>query len=278
MAEIKFKPKMIGFVCNWCCYGGADLAGVSRFQYPTYIRLVRVMCSGRVDFSHIFTSFMTGEDGVFVGGCHLGDCHYITNGNYDAISLVQLSKVLLEYIGINPQRLRIEWVSAGEGIRFANIMNEFSTQIRELGPLGYSENLSFEEIKSRISEIMKLIPYIKIEKREKLKTRYPDTNLYNNLFTIEEVKELIENAPSYWIDPEKCSACTICAKVCPVDAIEGDKGVKHVIDQSKCIKCGTCYKSCPPKFSAIKKFVREAVPSPPPLKERIIKLNKSVQI
>jgi len=99
---------MIGFVCNWCCYGGADLAGVSRFQYPSYIRLIRVMCSGRVDFSHIFTSFMNVIDGVFVGGCHLGDCHYITNGNYDAISLVQLSKVLLEYIGINPSRLRLE--------------------------------------------------------------------------------------------------------------------------------------------------------------------------
>lgn len=278
MAEMKFKPKMIGFVCNWCCYGGADLAGVSRFQYPPHIRLVRVMCSGRVDFSHIFTSFMTGEDGVFVGGCHLGDCHYITNGNYDAISLVQLSKRLLEHIGINPKRLRIEWVSAGEGIRFANIMNEFSAEICELGPLGYSENMSFEEIRERISEIMKLFSYIKIEKRDKLRTKFSDTKMYENLFTLEEVKELIENAPVYWIDPEKCAACTLCAKVCPVDAIEGRKGVKHVIDQSKCIKCGTCFKSCPPKFSAVKKLIKQPVPEPLPLNERIIKINNSEQM
>ncbi|HPP06882.1 MAG TPA: hydrogenase iron-sulfur subunit, partial [Syntrophorhabdaceae bacterium] len=138
----KFKPKMVGIICNWCCYGGADLAGVSRFQYPTYIRLIRVMCSGRVDLKHIFLAFETGHDAVFVGGCHINDCHYNPEGNYDALSMVSFCKKLLEYIGINPDRLRIEWVSAGEGIRFADIMNEYSKQIEALGPLGHAEGLS----------------------------------------------------------------------------------------------------------------------------------------
>ena len=144
-SEGKFKPKMLGIICNWCCYGGADLCGVSRFQYPTYIRLIRVMCSGRVDLKHILLAFANGVDGMFVGGCHINDCHYNPEGNYDAMSMVSLCKKLLEHIGINPKRLRLEWVSAGEGIRFANIMNEFSREIEHLGPLGKSEGLDADE-------------------------------------------------------------------------------------------------------------------------------------
>ena len=130
-SEGQFKPKMLGIICNWCCYGGADLCGVSRFQYPTYIRLIRVMCSGRVDLKHILLAFANGVDAMFVGGCHINDCHYNPEGNYDAMSMVNLCKKLLEHIGINPKRLRLEWVSAGEGIRFANIMNEFAREIAE---------------------------------------------------------------------------------------------------------------------------------------------------
>ena len=110
-----FKPRILGIICNWCCYGGADLCGVSRFQYPPYIRLIRVMCSARVDLAHILLAFATGQDAMFVGGCHLDDCHYITNGNYDALSVVTIAKKLLEHIGVNPDRLRLEWVSAGAG-------------------------------------------------------------------------------------------------------------------------------------------------------------------
>jgi len=115
----KFEPRILGFLCNWCCYAGADLAGVSRFQYPPNMRVIRLMCSGRVDPAHIFRAFLTGQDAVFIGGCHLNDCHYVTHGNYDALSMVYICKKLLEHIGVNPERLRIEWVSAGEGIRFA---------------------------------------------------------------------------------------------------------------------------------------------------------------
>lgn len=162
---IKFKPRLLGIICNWCCYGGADLAGVSRFQYPPYIKLIRVMCSGRVDMKHIFRAFSQGADGVFIGGCHLNDCHYITNGNFDAASIVQLCKKILEHIGVNPERLRIEWVSAGEGIRFANIMNEFATKMEKLGPLGKGEGLEENALKYKLEEVTKLIPYIKLTKR-----------------------------------------------------------------------------------------------------------------
>lgn len=163
-----FKPRILGIVCNWCCYGGADLCGVSRFQYPPYIRLIRVMCSGRVDMAHILLAFSTGQDAVFIGGCHLGDCHYITNGNYDALSMVTICKKLLEHIGVNPERLRLEWVSAGEGIRFANIMNEFAQEIEALGPLGKSEGIDEHTLKFRLEALTKLVPYIRLVQTKRL--------------------------------------------------------------------------------------------------------------
>ncbi len=277
-SEGKFKPKMLGIICNWCCYGGADLCGVSRFQYPTYIRLIRVMCSGRVDLKHIFLAFANGADAMFVGGCHINDCHYNPEGNYDALSMANLCKKLLEYAGINSKRLRIEWVSAGEGIRFANIMNEFAKEIEELGPLGKSEGIDGAELKSRLEKIAKLIPYIKLEKMKKLALhdiKLANEEYYSNLYTTEEVEKLINEAPSYWIDPDKCQACMSCAKRCPVNAIISVKQQVHIVDQEKCIKCGTCLAACPPKFKAVAKLV--GVPVPPPLpedKRAIVKKNK----
>ena len=267
---VEYKPKILGMVCNWCCYGGADLCGVSRFQYPTYIRLIRVMCSGRVDLKHIILAFLTGQDAVFVGGCHINDCHYNPEGNYDALSMVSFCRLLLEHIGINPKRLRLEWVSAGEGIRFANIMSEFGKEIEELGPLGVSEGVEPDELKSRLEEIQKLIPYIKLVKKEKLATHNPNPEAYTNLFTMEEVEALIREAPSYYIDPAKCQACGICARRCPMDAIDGGKNLVHIIAQEKCIKCGTCFEVCPPKFCAIQKLVGEPIPSTIPEKARVI--------
>lgn len=101
----EFKPRIVGFLCNWCCYAGADLCGVSRYQYPPYIRVIRVMCSGRVDPAFMLRAFSNGTDGVFIGGCWPGECHYATEGNYDALSRVSLYKKLLEYIGVNPENL-----------------------------------------------------------------------------------------------------------------------------------------------------------------------------
>lgn len=130
-----FQPKILGFLCNWCSYAGADLAGVSRFQYPPTLRVIRVMCSGRVDPAFVLRSFSKGADGVMVLGCHPGDCHYAT-GNYYARNRVEMLKQLLSLAEIDPERLLLDWVSAGEGERFARVVTGFTVRIRALGPLG----------------------------------------------------------------------------------------------------------------------------------------------
>jgi F420-non-reducing hydrogenase iron-sulfur subunit len=129
-----FEPLILGFACNWCTYAGADLAGTSRIQYPPNIKVIRVMCSGRVDPTFILKAFSKGVDGVFIGGCHPGDCHYI-EGNYKAMRRIALTKKLLQDFGIEPERLRLEWVSASEGVRFGQVVTDFTNTIKELGPL-----------------------------------------------------------------------------------------------------------------------------------------------
>jgi len=128
-----FEPRILGFLCNWCSYAGADLAGVSRISYPTNIRIIRTMCSGRVDPLHVLEAFRLGIDGVLVTGCHPGDCHYIT-GNYACEKRVKFLKDVLRQVGIDPGRLRLEWVSASEGGKFAKVVKEFIEEVRKLGP------------------------------------------------------------------------------------------------------------------------------------------------
>ena len=130
---MSFEPKIIGFCCNWCAYAGADLAGVSRIQYPPNIRIVRVMCSGRVDPVIVLETLARGADGVFVMGCHPGDCHYI-DGNLQTERKIKMLKKLLARTDLGSERLRLEWVSASEGARFAELVKEFTNQIKELGP------------------------------------------------------------------------------------------------------------------------------------------------
>jgi len=132
-----FEPKIVGFLCNWCSYTGADLAGVSRIKSAPNVRVIRTMCSGRVDPAFILKAFQLGADGVIVMGCHLGDCHY-QEGNYKTIRRIPFLKRLVKYFGIDPRRLRLEWVSASEGDRFAGIVNEMTEEIRALGPLQLS--------------------------------------------------------------------------------------------------------------------------------------------
>jgi len=142
-----FEPRIIGFLCNWCSYAGADLAGVSRFQYPTNIRIIRVMCSGRVHPSFILEAFKKGADGVLVAGCHPpNDCHYIS-GNLKALRRVTLLKLLMKQLGLNPNRLRLEWISAAEGEKFAKVVSEMVADIKKLGPCPYKrpEPLGFLE-------------------------------------------------------------------------------------------------------------------------------------
>jgi len=133
MDKEEFEPKILAFCCNWCAYAGADLAGVSRMQYPPNIRIIRVMCSGRVDPEFVLKAFTLGADGVLVLGCHPGDCHY-SSGNYKTMRRVPLTKKLLEQFGVEQERLKLEWVSAAEGARFAQVVTDFTNRIKELGP------------------------------------------------------------------------------------------------------------------------------------------------
>jgi len=129
----KWEPKIVGFLCNWCSYAGADLAGVSRFQYPANIRIIRVPCSGRVSAAMILKALQHGADGVLVSGCHPGDCHF-TSGNYYARRKLVLLKRLLEHVGLEPDRVQFSWVSAAEGEKFAKVVTSVSEKIKNLGP------------------------------------------------------------------------------------------------------------------------------------------------
>jgi F420-non-reducing hydrogenase iron-sulfur subunit len=128
-----FQPQIVAFCCNWCSYAGADLAGVSRFQYPPTARIIRIMCSGRLEPQFVLRAFELGADGVLVAGCHPGECHYIS-GNERAKERVARTKELLDVLGVDSRRLRLEWISASEGIKFAKTMDEFTKQLIELGP------------------------------------------------------------------------------------------------------------------------------------------------
>ena len=133
-----FEPQIVGFLCRWCSYPGADLAGTSRLTYSPSLRVIRVPCSGRVDPLFVLKAFQEGADGVMVLGCHAGDCHYL-EGNYHARRRYALMHRLLEYVGLERERLLVDWVSAAEGGRFAEMATEFAAQVRELGPLVLSE-------------------------------------------------------------------------------------------------------------------------------------------
>ena len=126
------KPEILAFLCNWCSYAGADLAGTSRINYPANVRPIRVMCSGRVDPSFILNSFKEGIDGVLVSGCHPGDCHYIS-GNLNAEKMVKNTKKLLKLLGLGSNRLRLEWISASEGQKFANTIEDFTATLNRIG-------------------------------------------------------------------------------------------------------------------------------------------------
>jgi len=130
----EFEPRIVAFFCNWCTYTGADLAGTSRMKYAPNARVVRVMCSGRIDPQFIVNAFRQGADGVLIGGCHPGDCHY-QEGNYKALRRFKLLKRVLGDLGIEAERLRLEWISASEGDQVQRVMNEMARQIKKLGPL-----------------------------------------------------------------------------------------------------------------------------------------------
>ena len=130
---MSFEPDILGFACNWCGYAGADQAGMNKMQYPANIKLLRVMCLGRVDTNLVLEAFQKGFDGIMLVGCHIGDCHYIS-GNKNAVLVVERLKNILHYLGIEPERLRIEEVSGGEGPLFVKVVTEFTEELKKLGP------------------------------------------------------------------------------------------------------------------------------------------------
>ena len=138
MPEDNFEPKIVGFLCQWCSYTGADLAGTSRLQYPSTLRAVRVMCSGRVDPTFVVKAFADGADGVLIAGCHPGDCHY-NEGNYRTMRRYPLLLNLLDQFGIERDRVRLEWISASEGEKFAQVVDEMTKRLKELGPSNLKE-------------------------------------------------------------------------------------------------------------------------------------------
>jgi F420-non-reducing hydrogenase iron-sulfur subunit len=146
-----FKPQIVAFLCNWCSYAGADLAGTTRAKYRADVRIVRVPCSGRVDVSFIMKAFERGADGVIVGGCHPGDCHYIT-GNYTTRRRMFVLRELLGFMGIEPERLQVTWCSASEGTKWAEVVEDTCKVIDRLGPLGKVKDLT-ENLRSEAKEI-----------------------------------------------------------------------------------------------------------------------------
>jgi F420-non-reducing hydrogenase iron-sulfur subunit len=133
-----WEPRIIGFLCYWCSYTGADSAGTARMKYPGNVDIIKVMCSGRIDPELITTAFANGADGVMVLGCHIGDCHYIS-GNHKTMVRMPLMRRILEDLGVEPERFRHEWVSAAEGEKFSKLVAEITEQVRELGPLNWPQ-------------------------------------------------------------------------------------------------------------------------------------------
>ena len=172
------------------------------------------MCSGRVDMGFVLRAFSDGIDGVFVGGCRLNECNYVTHGNYHALTMVLLLKKIMEHIGLNSERLRIAFMSAADGNIFAESVNDFVKTVKEIGPLGKGTGEKFDdnELKSKLAEVTKLVPYIKLEKMEKLGTRLENPEEYDTFFTTDEIEKLFTEVVSYYIDPEKCQACMTCAR------------------------------------------------------------------
>ena len=150
------------------------------------------MCSGRIDLELIFKAFLNGEDGVLVGGCKLGECNYTTQGNFDALSTVQLGKRILEHIGLNPERLRVQFMSSSDGALLAEVTDDFTRQVKELGPLGKAEGLDEKELKMKLEAARKLVPYIKLVERERLRVPVKSEEAYEAFFSSEEMDRLFE--------------------------------------------------------------------------------------
>jgi coenzyme F420-reducing hydrogenase delta subunit/NAD-dependent dihydropyrimidine dehydrogenase PreA subunit len=230
-----FEPVIVAFACNECCYAAADLAGVSHFQYPPNILIVRVPCSGRVDLTHILRAFENGADGVMIGGCLQDQCHYV-DGNIKARTRIDFLKSLLEKMGMRPERVRMEFISAAMGDRFAVVAKEMTEEIRGLGPAGVGRLDKVPPEKKR--------EYIRAVFRKVLSD---SGKRPGNLGEI-EVAEEGTGFGLVTVDTEKCLACGACDFVCRDDAmkftIEGDR-FKLSHSHWRCHNCKSCRDVCP---------------------------------
>ena len=151
------------------------------------------MCTGRVDLAFVLRAFQQGADGVIIGGCWPGECHYVTEGNYDALGNMHLCKKLLQHIGLSPDRLRLEWISASEGSRFAEVMSDFAGKLRDLGPLGREKELDEVVVNFRLKALTRLVPYLKLVEREKLRVPTKSEEAYNEFYNSDEVNKLFDD-------------------------------------------------------------------------------------
>jgi F420-non-reducing hydrogenase iron-sulfur subunit len=156
------------------------------------MRLIRVMCSGRIDLTHIFRAFSKGADGVFIGACHLNECNYITHGNYHALTMVHLGKIIMEHLGLKPERLRIQFMSGAEGGLFVESVNAFVKKVKELGPLGEGEGLDEKGLKLKLEAVTGLIPYIRLVERERLRLPAMAEEEYQTFFASDELKRIFD--------------------------------------------------------------------------------------
>jgi F420-non-reducing hydrogenase iron-sulfur subunit len=150
------------------------------------------MCSGRIDLEFILRAFLKGQDGVFIGGCNLNECNYVTHGNYDALSITYLCKKIMEHIGLNPERLRIEFMSGADGNLLAEVVDDFTRQVKELGPLGKSEGIDPKGLAFKLESARKLVPYIKLVERERLRIPSKSKELYDQFFTSDVFNDLFD--------------------------------------------------------------------------------------
>ena len=241
---MKSKPEILAFLCNWCSYAGADLAGTSRINYPANVRSVRVMCSGRVEPSFILNAFMNGIDGVLVSGCHPNDCHYIS-GNMKAEDNVKKTKKILKLLGLGSERLRLEWISASEGQKFANVIADFTAKLKELGPNPLKKTHEQKEgfvKKEPISEVIENTNIKLCLECGKCSSSCPITRMNPDFSPRMTVKRILSGAEVSVGDPGiwTCLTCGLCQERCPsnvryVDFVRACREEAHLMGIS-----GTC--------------------------------------
>jgi len=227
----EFEPEIVGFLCNWCGYAGADLAGTSRLSYPTNVRIIRVMCSGRVEPVFIFNAFENGADGVLVAGCHPGDCHY-RSGNQHAEKRIEKTKKLLDVLGIGSDRLRLEWISAAEGEKFASVIKDFTEKLRIKGPSPLRKERQSRVLphatKESIHDVLKRTKALYCQECGKCSGSCPITRLdpqYSPRLAVEKALMGLENDVLTDKGLWSCLTCYLCRQRCPLD-IEYDELIR----------------------------------------------------